>query len=356
VSVDGNPVAPAPPKYGTYIYTFTNVVIGHSIRAVFQANPVIQAVADPGGTINPSGSVTVRYGGSQGFTIYPAVGSYLVDVIVDGNSVNPPPPLYGVYTYTFTDVTSDRTISAVFRANPSIVLSAGTGGTISPDGATSVNYRGSLLITVTPDSGYFVSNLLIDEVSQGPFAGYLLKDIREDHTVTAFFTQEEPQGSYYINATSGPGGIIKPYGINKVRPLKKKAFSIKPNKGYHISDVIVDGQSKGPLSKYSFTLVSASHTIEATFETKKTLTIEKTGSGQGTVTSKPSGISCGGDCSQIFNTDVLVLLIPKPSSNSVFIGWSVDGCSGTDTCACSGDTCAVTMTNNITVTATFGPK
>jgi hypothetical protein len=312
---------------------------------------VIQAVADPGGTINPSGSVTVRYGGSQGFTIYPAVGSYLVDVIVDGNSVNPPPPLYGVYTYTFTDVTSDRTIRAIVQPNPIIELSAGTGGTIFPSGTQSVSYGSDFLITITPGLGYFVSNLLIDGVSIDPFAGYLLENITEDHTVTAFFSQEKPQGFYNIIATSGPegGGIIKPFGINEVKPLKNKTFSIKPSKGYHIKDVVVDGQSKGPLSRYSFTLVSASHTIDATFDTKKTLTITKTGSGQGTITSNPRGISCGNDCKQIYDTDDLVLLIPKPSSHSVFVGWSGGGCGGTDTCS-------VKMDDDITVTAEFSPK
>jgi len=324
-------------------YTFTNVISDRTIQAVFRTNPIIEATANTGGSISPSGSVGVNYGGSMSFTITPDSGNYLADVVVDGVSKGP------ITTYTFTNVISDRTILAIFRANPSIGLSAETGGTISPSGTHSVSYGSDLLITITPGLGYFVSNLLIDGVSIGPFAGYLLENITEDHTVTAFFSQEKPQGYYDIITTSGPGGIIKPYGINKVKPLKNKTFSIKPNKGYHIKDIVVDGQSKGPISRYSFTLVSASHTIEATFDTKKTLTITKAGAGQGKITSKPSGISCGNDCKQIYNTDNLVLLIPTPSSNSVFSGWSGGWCSGTDTCA-------VKMDDDITVTAIFSPK
>ncbi len=77
--------------------------------------------------------------------------------------------------------------------------------------------------------------------------------------------------------------------------------------------------------------------------------MEVTGSGQGKVVSSPSGIRCGKDCSQAFNTDDVILLIAKPSSNSVFAGWSGGGCSGTDTCT-------VKMTGDITVTAIFNLK
>ncbi|MEM4720700.1 MAG: SBBP repeat-containing protein [Candidatus Methanomethylicaceae archaeon] len=324
-------------------YTFTNVISDHSILAVFRRKPVITASATTGGSISPSGSVVVNYNGSMSFSITPDAGYYLTNVVVDGISQGP------ISSYTFNNVTSDRTIQAIFRANPTVTLSAGGGGTISPEGSVTVNYGGSLFISVKPDSGYFVDNLLIDGESIGPVAGYFLQNITEDHTVEAFFTQEMPQGYYYITATSNEGGTISPYGVVKVRPLKKRVFLIKPQKGYHIKDVIVDGQSKGPLSRYTFNFVSASHTIEAKFDTKKTLHVEVAGSGQGAVISRPSGINCGRDCSQTYNTDDIILLIPKPSSNSVFAGWSGGGCSGTDFST-------VRMTGDITVTAIFNLK
>jgi len=330
-------------------YTFTNVTSDQTIRATFRHHPAIDASASGGGTISPQGTITVTYGGSQSFSITPTLGSYLADVIVDGNSVIPPPPHYGTYSYTFTNVTSDRTILAVFQSDPTVEIDQSTGGTIFPDTTLTVRYGSNLLISVVPDAGYFVADVIIDGFSVGPFAGYLLTDIREDHSVRAIFTQTIPTTPYTIIATATPGGVIRPFGIQKVKPLKSKSFTIKASKGYHISDVLVDGLSKGPIPMYSFKLAAASHTIDAVFDTKKELTVVLKGTGSGTVVSKPGGINCGKDCSQAYNTGDLVQLVPKASSGSVFTGWEGGGCKGTDTCM-------VTMDDDITVIATFTLK
>jgi PKD repeat protein len=76
------------------------------------------------------------------------------------------------------------------------------------------------------------------------------------------------------------------------------------------------------------------------------LTILKTGTGTGTVSSLPAGISCGSSCSGSFATGTVVTLTALPDSSNVFAGWSGGGCSGTGTCA-------ITMSANTTVTATF---
>jgi hypothetical protein len=69
-------------------------------------------------------------------------------------------------------------------------------------------------------------------------------------------------------------------------------------------------------------------------------------SGAGTVTSSPTGISCGAICSNSFPTGTLVTLTASPSAGSIFAGWIGAGCSGTGTCA-------VTMNAAQSVTATF---
>jgi murein DD-endopeptidase MepM/ murein hydrolase activator NlpD len=76
-----------------------------------------------------------------------------------------------------------------------------------------------------------------------------------------------------------------------------------------------------------------------------TLTVNKTGSGQGTVTSSPSGIDCGPTCSADFTSGAVVTLTATPATGSTFAGWS-GACSGTGTCT-------VTMDTDKTVTATF---
>lgn len=63
------------------------------------------------------------------------------------------------------------------------------------------------------------------------------------------------------------------------------------------------------------------------------LNVSRSGSGSGTVTSVPAGISCGTDCSEGYADGTTVTLTASPSAGSQFTGWSGAGCSGTATCS-----------------------
>lgn len=76
-----------------------------------------------------------------------------------------------------------------------------------------------------------------------------------------------------------------------------------------------------------------------------TLTVSKSGTGSGTVTSSISGINCGTDCTEAYNTGTSVTLTATPDSTSNFAGWS-GACSGTGSCT-------VTMNSDTSVTASF---
>ncbi len=62
------------------------------------------------------------------------------------------------------------------------------------------------------------------------------------------------------------------------------------------------------------------------------LTVAKTGSGFGTVTSSPSGVDCGSECSAFYEEGAKVTLTATPEGGSTFAGWSGSGCSDTGTC------------------------
>jgi PASTA domain-containing protein/List-Bact-rpt repeat protein len=96
--------------------------------------------------------------------------------------------------------------------------------------------------------------------------------------------------------------------------------------------------------------VTRASRLQANFKRKqppadKTLTLTKAGSGTGMVTSTPGGISCGSACTHAFNHGTAVTLTAVASARSRFAGWSGD-CSG-------AGTCALTMSANRSVTATF---
>lgn len=72
--------------------------------------------------------------------------------------------------------------------------------------------------------------------------------------------------SYTIKATAGENGMISPSDTVKVRKGSHQTFTITPHNGYTVSDVMVDGQSIGAVTTYTFENVKKSHTIEAFFE------------------------------------------------------------------------------------------
>ena len=94
-------------------------------------------------------------------------------------------------------------------------------------------------------------------------------------------------------------------------------------------------------------LVDQAKTVTATFTLgTNVLTVVKTGTGSGMVSSIPSGINCGTTCSFNFPFNTQVTLSAGAQTGSTFTGWSGSGCSGTGTCV-------VTMDDIKTVTAEF---
>jgi hypothetical protein len=68
-----------------------------------------------------------------------------------------------------------------------------------------------------------------------------------------------------IAASAGPGGSISPTGSVPVDYEADQTFTITPDPGYHIQDVLVDGLSAGAVTSYTFNDVVAQHTISASF-------------------------------------------------------------------------------------------
>ena len=79
----------------------------------------VTASCSSGGSISPAGPQSVSIGDDITFTLTPDSGYRAVDLVVDGVSLGPK------RSYTFTDVTADRTISAAFAQVPTIVLIGG---------------------------------------------------------------------------------------------------------------------------------------------------------------------------------------------------------------------------------------
>jgi endoglucanase len=143
----------------------------------------ITASAGTNGSITPSGAVSVTQGANQTFTIHPNSGYVVSAVTVDGSSVG------AVTSYTFSNVQAAHTISASFApaATFTITASAGANGSISPSGSVVVTQGATQSFTFTPNSGYAVSDVLVDGSSVGAVSMYGFVNVQANHTISVSF-------------------------------------------------------------------------------------------------------------------------------------------------------------------------
>jgi len=244
------------------------------------ASYTITGSAGTGGSISPSGATTVTSGGSQIYSITPSTGYTIASVQVDGVSVG------AVSSYTFSSVTANHSIAATFSVIQTVTYtitgSAGTGGSISPSGATTVTSGGSQTYSITPSTGYKIASVLVDGVSVGAVSSYAFSNVTANHTISATFSAV----TYTITGSAGTGGSITPTGSTTVISGNSQTYSITPSTGYKIASVQVDGVSAGAVSVYTFSNVTANHTISVTFSAV-TYTITGSAGTGGSIT--PSG-------------------------------------------------------------------
>jgi YVTN family beta-propeller protein len=148
----------------------------------------------------------------------------------------------------------------------------------------------------------------------------------------------------FSSPASNGGGFISSYAVT-CNPGAISASGSSP-------PIVVMGLTNG--TPYSCTVKATNEVGEGAASTPVSvtptsvqylLTVAKTGSGGGAVTSSPAGIDCGSLCIGAFAAGANVTLTPTPAAGSNFAGWS-GACSGTGGCT-------VTMSASTSVLAIF---
>ena len=75
----------------------------------------------------------------------------------------------------------------------------------------------------------------------------------------------QESGTFTITASAGSGGTIFPSGSVQIASGGSQTFTITPSNGYQVNSTLVDGTNMGALTTYSFSNVTADHTISASF-------------------------------------------------------------------------------------------
>src|SRR5208283_5191808 len=310
------------------------------------------------------------------------------------------------------NINSNQSVTAAFNtaASYTITASASSGGSISPAGTVPANAGTSPSFTVTPNSGYNIANVTVDNVSVGAVSSYSFSSIAANHTIAASFSPitytlaTSTTGTGSGTVASNPSGTVFSSGT---------AVTLTASPAAGSSFAGWSGACSGTSSKCTVTM-TANASATATFNTVPTYTITASASSGGSISpagtvpanagTSPSftvtpnsgynianvtvdGISVGAVSSYsfssiaanhtitasfspitytlatsktgtgsgtvasnpsgtVFNSGTAVTLTATPAAGSSFAGWS-GACSGTSS------KCTVTMNANATATATF---
>jgi hypothetical protein len=269
---------------------FTNIAANHTIQVLFGQNEyTITATAGAGGTISPTGALTVNYGANSVYTITPNAGYEIASVLVDGVNVGALP------AYTFTNIAANHTISATFvHLQYTLYASVNNtaAGTITPNGITNKYYGESQTYTLTTNTGYTRTNVLVNgvpvTVSNNQFT---VSNIMENKTIVAMYERN----TYNVTVTQPTNGVITPAGVTTVNHGSNMTFTVTPNTGYEIQNIKKDGTNvpttqysvnANGMATYTLTNITANTAITATMLVK-TFTITATAGSNGSIT--PSG-------------------------------------------------------------------
>jgi hypothetical protein len=261
VTVDGEEVELA--EDGTYTFAEGDHTIAVTFKP-FVNEYVITATVGEGGTITPAGEVVVTEGANQTFTIAANAGYIVEYVEVDGVSV-----AVDGNTYTFTEVYGNHEIYVSFAAVPAytITASAGANGMIDPAGDVTAYEGTNAVFTFIPDAEYKVASVTVDGEELGTLTSYEFENIVGEHTIHVMFEEISPD--YTITVTAGENGTISPEGAFVVSGGSDQLFTITPDAGYKVSNLLVNGKSvKGEIVANTYTLANIEQdtTVDVTFK------------------------------------------------------------------------------------------
>ncbi|MCR4964689.1 MAG: fibronectin type III domain-containing protein [Bacteroidales bacterium] len=319
-----NEEIPVADPFSAYTETLTNILSDYNYVVRFDPNYyAVVASAGNNGTITPDGTSYYAYNTNATYGINAANGYYIASITVDDVTTDyTQANALTSMTYNFPNISADHSISATFaQYEYTITVNAGENGTITPATIT-VGENATPTFTITPDAGYGIADVTVDGVSVGAVASYTFAPVSANHTIAATFSQYQ----YTINATAGNGGTITPSGVTNMVYNGDQTYTITPNAGYSIADVYVDGASVGAVSTYTFTDVTANHTIYAAFDINE-YTVTVTQPANGTITPGTTTVQYGATPSFMItpNTGFNVTAITLNGTNVISTTPQVNG-------------------------------
>jgi hypothetical protein len=222
--------------WNSNVYTTGAITADCTVIFGFIATHTVTPSAGTGGSITPTGAQTVNHNATKAFTVTASSG-YAIYSSVGGTC---PAGTWNSNVYTTGAITADCTVIFGFIATHTVTPSAGTGGSITPTGAQTVNHNATKAFTVTASNGYTTDTTVGGTCPQGSWNSnvYTTGAIITDCTVSFTFTSNSTP--HTVTPSAGTGGSISPIGAQTVLHNTTKAFTVTANSGY-TTDATVGG-------------------------------------------------------------------------------------------------------------------
>ena len=165
----------------------------------------------------------------------------------------------GIVELTLTDLEANRAFPLISVQNSVTVFGMSSGKTDS---------TGSMTVNVpvgTLAAGTYTVAIFAHEDGEAELLKQFTVANASDSSGSSGGHSSSSSSKYTIRASANVGGSISPSGNVSVSRGSDKTFTITADKGYEIADVLVDGESVGAVSSYTFEKVQKAHTITVQF-------------------------------------------------------------------------------------------
>ncbi len=258
-----------------YTYSLTNITKDGNLEVNFADLYTVTASASEGGSIAPEGDSTIVEGSSIVYTITPNSGYQLATAQYNGTSImNNLVNNGSYYTYLLTNIAGDGNLEVSFVNVYTITASASEGGSVSPEGDSTVVEGSSIVYTITPNSGnqlataqYNGASIMNDLVNNGSNYTYSLTNITGDGSLEVSFAD-----LYTVTASASEGGSVSPEGDSTVVEGSSIIYTITPNSGYQLATAQYNGTSimntlvnQGSYYSYEVSNITQNGTLQITF-------------------------------------------------------------------------------------------
>lgn len=258
----------------TFIMPNSDVVV----KAIFKKKSYeVNASSGVGGSISPSGTFSREYKTKEKFDISLDPGFKVKSIMVD--NVDQTSLLSGDSFEVMID--APKTVQVQFeKVKLNVDVTAGVGGSISPNTLTVIEYGDDFTLNMTSDEGYEITSVKVNEVEKlidVENDKLKLENIKENTKIVVKFSKKQ----FEITTTSNSGGNVTVENGSTVSYHDNKKVLITPEFGYEIKTVLLDGNNVTALvtsNELLLTAVEQNHDVEVEFVKKKyNLSVTTTG-------------------------------------------------------------------------------